>query len=304
MKITRGKTQTPVRACIYGTEGIGKSTLASQFPSPIILDTEDGSHHLDVARVVCHDWLTLTDAIHELTRDAQGFQTVVIDSADWMERILIDHLLKRAGKKSIEDFGFGKGYTMVSEEVARVLALADGLVSRGLNVVFVGHSKVVRTSPPDQDEGYDRYELKLTKQSAPLVREWCDLLLFCNYRLKLVEGQDGRTRAKGGKERVMFAERSAAWDAKNRFGLPAEMPMGIEPLAAIFPAAAPAAAESTLLDKIRATIAKAKSVEQLGKIGDRIDECASDGQLDTEQVAELMGEINRRHQAIEPEVAA
>jgi hypothetical protein len=304
MKIVRGKTQTPIRGVIYGTEGIGKSTLASQFPAPIILDTEDGSHHIDTARVVCHDWLTLTEALHELTRDSQGFRSVVIDSADWMERILIEHLLKRAGKKSIEDFGFGKGYTMVAEELSRVLGLADGLVSRGINVVFVAHSKVVRTSPPDQDEGYDRYELKLTKQSAPLLREWCDLLLFCNYRLKLVEGTDGRTRAKGGKERVMYAERSAAWDAKNRFGLPPEMPMEIGQLAGIFPTAVVQKPAEPLMDKIVRTISAAKSVEQLGKCGDRIDELASDGKLEAEQVAELMGAINARHQEIHPEVHA
>lgn len=305
MKITRGKVATPVRGTFYGPEGIGKTTLASQCPGAIVLDTEDGSNYLDVARVSCPDWLAFTDAMHELTRDQQGFKTVVIDSADWLERLLIEHILKRAGKKSIEDFGFGKGYTHVAEEFARVLGLADGLIAKGINVIFVAHSKVVRCSPPDQDEGYDRWELKLTKQTAPLLKEWCDLLLFCNYRLKLVEGQDGRTRAKGGKERVMYAERSAALDAKNRFGLPPEMPMEIGQLAGIFPASTPKAkASPPLLEKVRATICNAKTVEQLGRIGDRIDELASNGDLDHEQVAELMGEINKRHQAIQPEVPA
>jgi hypothetical protein len=318
LKIVKGKQQTPVRGVIYGVEGIGKSTLAAQCPKAIVLDTEDGTHHLDCARVVCHDWLTLTDAMNELIRDAQGFASVVIDSADWAERILVDHLLKKTGKRSIEDFGFGKGFTMLAEEFGRLLGLCDSLVSRGINVIWVAHSKVVRTSPPDQDEGYDRWELKLTKQCAPLLREWCDLLLFANYRLKLVEGADGRTRAKGGKERVLFAERSAAWDAKNRFDLPPEMPMAFASIAAIFPTrpggvlppkgfAAPASSDSSqdggaaLVEKIIATIAAAKSVSQLGKIGDRIDELSSEGNLSQEEIAELLGYINRRHDELSPQ---
>ena len=103
----------------------------------------------------------------------------------------------------------------------------------------------------------------------------------------------------------MYAERSAAWDAKNRFNLPPEMPMEIGQLAGIFPTSTPKAkAAEPLLEKVRATIGNAKTVETLGRIGDRIDELASNGDLDHEQVAELMGEINRRHQAIEPEVPA
>jgi hypothetical protein len=234
MKITRGVRRTASRVVIHGVEGIGKSTLAAQFPNPLVLDTEDGTNHLDVARVTCTDWATLEGSLHDLARDRQGFQTVVIDSIDWAERQLIDHLLAKANKRSIEDFGFGKGYTMVGEAMARLLDVCDTLVHAGLNVVLVGHTKVARTSPPDMDEGYDRFELKLTKQSGPLVKEWADAILFANYKTRLVEGQDGRTRARGGKERVLHTERTAAWDAKNRCGLPPELPMTIEALASLF----------------------------------------------------------------------
>ena len=153
MKIVRGKQKSAARVVMYGTEGIGKSTMASQFPSPLILDTEDGSKHLDCARVICSDWITLESTMHELVRDAQGFETIVIDSADWMERIMIEQIVRQAGKKSIEDFGFGKGYIHVQERVSKFLAIADQLISRGINVVFVAHSKVQRTSPPDQTDG-------------------------------------------------------------------------------------------------------------------------------------------------------
>jgi len=315
IQITRGRRQAAVRGTVYGTEGIGKTTLATQFPDPLVLDTEDGTNHLDVARASIHDWKSLTLAITELAVNSQGFRTIVIDSADWAEKLLIEWLLKTSGKKSIEDFGFGKGYTMVAEHWTRFLASCDVLIGQGINVVFVAHSTVKRTSPPDQTDGFDRYELKLTKQSAPLLREWCDLLLFCNYRTKLVEGSDGRLKATGGKERIMHAEHSAAWDAKNRFNLPAEMPMEIEQLRTIFSVPAPAAVllpqspvagsdDLPLVERIARHIREAKTVRTLGKIGDRLDELESESQLTTEQVASLLGEINRRHQELEPQEVA
>jgi hypothetical protein len=198
------------------------------------------------------------------------------------------------------------------------------LVGQGIHVVFVAHSTVKRTSPPDQTDGFDRYELKLTKQSAPLLREWCDLLLFCNYRTKLVEGSDGRLKATGGKDRLMHAEHSAAWDAKNRFGLPAEMPMDIGQLESIFagPAPAPvgapgqpaktatavqgpaAGSEETLQDLIERHIADAKSVRTLGRIGDRIDALLSEGQLTDGQADVLTKAVAARHDELEPKEVA
>ena len=293
LKIERGVKSAPVRCVIYGTEGIGKSTLAAQFPNPIILDTEDGTGRIDCARVVCHDSLTLESALLDLIGDPQGFKTVVIDSADWAERQILEHLLKKAGKRSIEDFGFGKGYTMLAEACSRILGLADQLIAKGVNVVFVAHATIKRTSPPDETDGYDRYELKLTRQTGPLFKEWADLLLFCNYKTKLVEGSDGRKKATGGKVRLMYAERSAAYDAKNRYGLPAEMPMAIGELA-------PALQSQTLAATIAAHVAAATTVAQLGKFGDRIDALVSEEKLTADEWSRLTDAIAARHQEIEP----
>jgi hypothetical protein len=292
MKITRGTQRAAVRAVIYGVEGIGKSTLASQFPNPLILDTEDGSRHLDVARAACPDWPTLQEAVHELIRDRQGFETVVIDSADWMERSLIEKTVRDAGKKSIEDFGFGKGYVLIAEQIGRFLKLADDLAARGCHVVFVAHSKVIRTSPPDAADGYDRYELKLSKQTAPLFKEWCDLLLFANYKTVVVEGSDGRMKARGGKDRVMHAERCAAWDAKNRFGLPETMPMAIEPLAGLF--------DVPKKKSWRERIADCRTVAELGDMGTAVDEAESAGRLTPANAAQARELIDARHGELEP----
>lgn len=297
LKIERGRRHSPVRAVVYGTEGIGKSTLAAAFPSPVILDTEEGTHHLDVARVSIGSWDELRAAIAEIGGGRGEFRTVVIDSADWAERLLVEHLLAEHKQKSIEGFGFGKGYTLLAEGFGRLLTQCDALIGVGLNVVFVAHSKVQRTSPPDMADGFDRYELKLTKQTAPLLKEWCDLLAFCNYKTAVTEGSDGRKKATGGKRRLMHLERAAAWDAKNRYGLDAELPMTIESLAPIF-------AEPAKRPGWRDRVAAATTVEELGRIGDDADTAVSNGRLSPQQREQLDAAINERHAAIESEVTA
>jgi len=292
LKIERGRRHSPVRAVIYGTEGIGKSTLAAAFPSPVILDTEEGTHHLDVARVSIGSWDELRAAIAEIGGKPSEFRTVVIDSADWAERLLVENLLAEHKQKSIESFGFGKGYTLLAEGFGRLLTQCDALIGVGLNVAFVAHSKVQRTSPPDMADGFDRFELKLTKQTAPLLKEWCDLLAFANYKTTVSEGSDGRKKAVGGKRRLLHLERAAAWDAKNRYGLDAELPMAIESLAPIF-------AEPAKRPGWRDRVAAAATVEELGRIGDDADQAVSDGKLTPELRAKLDEAIEARLAALE-----
>jgi hypothetical protein len=296
LNIQRGRRHTPVRAVIYGTEGIGKSTLAAAFPSPVILDTEEGTHHLDVARVSIGSWEELRAAVAEIGSKPSEFRTVVIDSADWAERLLTEQLLRENKWASIESAGYGKGFTMLAEAFGRFLTQCDALIGVGLNVAFVAHSKVQRTSPPDMADGFDRYELKLTKQTAPLLKEWCDLLCFCNYKTTVSEGSDGRKKATGGKRRLMHLERAAAWDAKNRYGLDAELPMTIESLAPIF-------AEPARRPGWRDRVAQAVTLEELGRIGDDADVAVSEGKLSDELRAKLDDAIEARVSQIEGVVA-
>jgi hypothetical protein len=254
LNITKGKRQTPIRGIIMGTSGIGKSTFAAGLPKPLFLDTEESTNELDVDRITITDWQHLLDTIRQVANSTLTYQTIVIDTADWAERMLIENLLKKNGKKSIEDYSFGKGYTIAAEEFGRFLTATDALTAKGMHVVFIAHTKVVRVSPPDQTDGYDRYELKMSKQSAPLLKEWSDLLIFAHNQVTIVEGTDGRVKAQGGKERVMHTTSSAAWDAKNRFGLPEVMPFDaslllpmfsgrIKPVAESAPVVVPPAAE-------------------------------------------------------------
>jgi hypothetical protein len=171
-------------------------------------------------------------------------KTLVIDTIDWAEKMLAEDICRKAKKAGLEDFGYGKGYTFLAEAFSKFLRELDTLIDNGITVCILAHSTVKRFEAPDGAQPYDRYELKLSKQVSPLLKEWCDALLFLNWdtRVKQTDGPKGK--AVGGKERLMHSIHSAAWDAKNRHGLPEMFPVGIDTLAPLFPRTEPKPVET------------------------------------------------------------
>ena len=235
LTLQTGRIYRPQKTVIYGPEGIGKSTLASQFPSPVFLDTEGGSHHLDVTRIPApKTWEDVTAAIGALVVEKHEFRTLVIDTADWLEKLLIEHICQHANKTSVEDFGYGKGYIILAEEFTKFLGSFNPLLSRGMHVLLLAHCRIVKFEQPEAAGAYDRYELKLTKQVAPLVKEWCDMLLFANYFTRVAESDSGKKRGVGGRERVLYTTHTAAWDAKNRHGFEEKLPFAFGSITSAF----------------------------------------------------------------------
>ena len=296
LNIQRGMKWMPVKKLIYGVPGIGKTSLAAAFPSPVFLDTERGTSSLDVARIDINNWDELRQAIAELGSTRHEFKTVVIDSIDWAEEMLGQAICKEHSKSSLQDFGYGKEAVYLREGIAKLTSACNGLIGAGMHVVFIAHAKIEKVSLPDLTDSYDRYTINLSKHVTPKIKEWCDVMLFCNYKTQTVEGKDKKTKAVGGKRRVMYAECAAAWDAKNRYGLDAELPMTIESLAPIF-------AEPAKRPGWRDRVAAATTLEDLGRIGDDADQAVSDGKLTDELRAKLDDAIEARVSQIEGVVA-
>lgn len=224
MEIISGKIKRPQKVIIYGPEGIGKSTFAALFPAPLFIDIEGSTNHLNIDRIEKPmSWSSLMSCVDKLLENNMGYQTLVIDTIDWAERLAIHHVCSKANKQGIEEFGYGKGYVFLAEEVGRFLNRLSDLVDRGMNVVLCAHSQIKKFEQPDEAGSYDRYELKLERKTSPLVKEWADMLLFATYKTLVVE-IDGRKKAQGGK-RVIKTQHHPCWDAKNRHELPEEIPM-------------------------------------------------------------------------------
>lgn len=234
MAIIKGKQDTPKKVVIYGPEGIGKSTFASKFPAPVFIDTEGSTKQLDVARFDKTDsWTALLTQVDEAS-NCMEFETLVIDTVDWAELFCTKYICEQKHITGIEDIGYGKGYTYAQEEFKKLLDKLDDVILKGMHVVLTAHAQMRKFEQPDEMGAYDRWEMKLNKKVASMVKEWADMLLFANYQTFVIE--DGKTKSKKatGGQRIMYSTHHPCWDAKNRFALPEKMDFTFDAIKHLF----------------------------------------------------------------------
>ena len=249
LTINSGKITRAVKTVIYGTEGIGKSTLAAKFPYPLFIDIEGGTSQMDVRRVEPpKDWTELLAVVNEAAAMPDVCKTLVLDTADRAENLLVNYICQKYRQNSIESFGYGKGYTYLGEEWQQLMAAFDRCIAAGMNVTVIAHARQRKIEQPDQIGAYDHWEMKLSKQVAPLLKEWADLLLFLNYKTFVVTTDSNSKKAQGGK-RMMYTSHNPVYDAKNRHNLPEEMDLSFDGIAQLFTQAPKT--ESSPLDRLK-----------------------------------------------------
>lgn len=237
--VTKGKKQKPRRTVLYGVHGIGKSTWASQWPDPVFVATEDGIADIDVHSFpLCLDLDEAYQAVMELGSGGHDFQTVVLDSADWLERLIWKKVCEMGGKETITDFGYGTGYSKSAKAFMKVLGALSACRSVGMHVVVLAHSEIKRFENPEGDS-FDRYFPKLHRDTSALLQEWADEVLFANYRVNVRKTDEGFNRERGigvgAGERVLYCCEKPSHVAKNRLGLPDEMPFDFSCYAQFLP---------------------------------------------------------------------
>ena len=234
MEIITGKIIEPQKIVLYGESGVGKTTLGSQFPKPLIIDAERSSTHLDTPRVFVDNWRNLLDTLAEC-RECE-FETIVLDTVDWAELKCAEYVCALYKKGGIEEFGYGKGYQYLAEEFMKLLKACDEIIRAGKNVVFLAHSQLRKVEPPDEGIAFDRYEPKLSKKVTPLIVEWCDALLFMFRKTYVEQSESGKGKAKGGKKREICANSASFCLAKSRWtNMPDEFDAEVKAICAHLP---------------------------------------------------------------------
>ena len=225
--IKKGPSTRPPKIMLIGQEGVGKSTAGAQMPNPVFLCGESGlvgPQFADTPSFTPTSWAESLAFCEELASNPSGYKTLVIDTLDWIEPMLYTHVVQAAKKneiKHIEDFGYGKGYVIAQQEARKMLAVLDKVNAAGLAVLILSHSQLKTVKNPEGDD-YDHFESKVNTKVAGIFKEWCDAVLFA--RFEIYVRKDGmKVKAQGGTERIVQTTHSAAWDAKNRYGLPEVM---------------------------------------------------------------------------------
>jgi hypothetical protein len=214
---------------IYGAEGRGKTSLAAKLPKPVAMLLERGLPRgvtLDaIDGLVSYD--NVVEALRELYRDPQGYQTLIIDTLDSLEPMLLAHVCGANGWKTIEAPSYGKGFVIADQEWQRFVRGITALRDKGITVVMVAHSTIERFDDP-RAPSYTAYWPKLHKRARHLILDACDVVGFLAEELRVATDDSGfreRTRATSSNQRFLFVEGCPAYVAKNRYGMAPKIPI-------------------------------------------------------------------------------
>lgn len=226
----------PMKVLIYGVEGIGKTTFASKFPNPIFIDTEGSTGFINARKLPNPtSWTMLLDELEDIKSDPRG-KTLIIDTLDWAERLAKKYLMDKNKWAAIDSTNYGSRYVALSDEIGKLLNKLTEIKDVGINVVLTAHAETKKHELPDEMGQYDKYTLKLEKRDAGLAKEWADMILFFNYKTTIISDSKSNSKKATGGQRVMYTTHKPAWDAKNRLGLPDELPIDFETIRELFEA--------------------------------------------------------------------
>lgn len=231
LNVVKTNEVKPPRIVLYGGPGVGKTTFAASSDKPIFICTEDGLGQLTVDHFpLVTTFEEIIDHIDALVQEDHNYQTVVIDSLDWLENIIWTKVAADQGKTNIEDIGFAKGYIFALNYWREILNGLNFLRnSKGIMPILLAHSQI-KTFQSPTTEPYDRYTLKLHAKASAVVEEWADAILYAGYKTvtKGDKSKGEHVRGIGKGERLLYTEERPGFTAKNRYSLPAELPFAWE----------------------------------------------------------------------------
>jgi len=289
MKSNKNK---PPRVLIYGSEGCGKSTFGAKSESPIFISQEGGADQLEVDELQgINSWDTLKKGLNDLIIQPHDFKTLVIDSADWVEKLAHQHIIGTSGKDIVRaNGGYGAGYRdserMHKELIDQISQVRE---KRNMAIIVTAHAHVKPVKDPSMMQDYDSFEIKCHELVSSLWREWVDALLFVRFRTFVKESESTKARALSDGSRVMYTRKQPSFQAKNRYGLPEEMDFtlnswnefisfarsgqeSINTIVKDIVGMMSLITDETLLKKVNESVANEKTVEGMIKIRTRLEQ--------------------------------
>lgn len=239
----------PPRIVLYGPHGVGKTTFGASAPKPVLIQTEDGLGSIDIEHFpLAKSYGEVMEAFAALYTEDHDFETLIVDSLDWLEPLIWAEVCNRNKWSTIEDAGYGKGYLAAVDVWREYLDAVNGLRDdKGMAVIQIAHTEIRRFDSPET-EPYDRYGIKLHKRASELVQEHADMVLFANWKVSVAKTDTGFNkkvaRGVGAGARVLYTEERPAYLAKNRHRLPPELPLEWSSLTEAMSNASQAAAET------------------------------------------------------------
>lgn len=233
----------PNRYGIGAVEKWGKTSFGAQFPGAVFIESkgETGLETLiDAGRLPetphfpeCMEWLSLLGCVDTLLEEQHDFKTVVIDTLNGAETLCHDYTRETDCGNDKEKFAaYGRGTELALGYWRELLSRLDRLrAEKKMRVVCLYHMKV-KTFKNPLGADFDRYEPELDQKTWGITKKWLDVILFGNFETAVTNVQENKRsgeikgKSLGGQMRILYTERTAAYDAGNRIGLPSEIEMG------------------------------------------------------------------------------
>ena len=222
MEILTGKNLAkPYRLLIYGSPGVGKSTLANTAKKPIFLDVEDGISQIDTHKTnQIKSIKDLSDAITWLINNTGEYSTVVIDTIDAFDAVIANELCTNNSKQSLSDFSYGQGYDLLNQKWRKIINGLDMLIAKGYNIILLAHHQIKRFEDPTS-EGWDKILLRMHAKPAASLMGWVDSMWYYDFEKVFSSAKSGeKKKVLATGSRILHTRNKAAFDGKCRYGTP------------------------------------------------------------------------------------
>jgi len=230
-QITKGRIKKPLFCCLYSGPGVGKTDFGSSFPKPLFFDFEESTHNIDVERIDnLRSWEDIINGLTEILESNTdlGFKSIIFDTIDELERLMHVYVAQQASKATIEHIGWQKGYDHAVNLWAEFISICRQIRDKHkIHFCFLCHSIDKAKTEFEKQETFTRHQMNLHKKAAAFLFGQVEMVLFAKKEVSFRKDSDGNTFAKDLDKRVLCASLSAHYDAKNRVGLPATMPMPV-----------------------------------------------------------------------------